>query len=226
MKSLHISLAVILLTGTAAKAACNRSSYQEAKLRCATSLKQNCIRDVYMALEGGGIDAATDALECSLGDFGDAMEMTTEEENRPPSPQPSTPQQTPSRRTTSTNQAKPTGGFHGISPFGQPQTNAPIMQAPGYPYPGMLPPQVEQMMKQMQKNYNPNPATTSCQGVTTSTQIGFDQNGNEASQSKLEKFEVVQIVRSQRNSGRTYFLSTNGYWYDAGYIKKSPNCNL
>ena len=208
MKSLSISLAVILLTGTAAEAACNRSSYQEAKLRCATSLKRDCIRQVYMALEGGGMNAATDALECSLGDFGDAMESIREEENREPSRTPSMPQQTPSRKNTSTNQAKPTGAFQGISPFGQPQTNTPIMQAPGHPYPGMLPPQVEQMMKQMQQNYAPQPAAASCQGVTTSMQIGFDQNGNEASQSKLEKFEVVKIIKSQRNSGELTSFQT------------------
>ena len=223
MKILRITLLAILMTSSSVKAACNKETYREAKIRCASSLKQDCILNVYTAIEG--IGAATDALECSLGDFGEAMEMTVEDET-PSQSQPNTNPKVPRRGTATSPTTTQPGSFQGIAPFGQNNSNIPTMQIPGNQYPSALPPHVVEMMNKMQQTYAPSQTQVSCQGVTTSALTGFDQSGNKSTKSKLEKFDVVQIVKSQQNGGRTYFLSTNGFWYDAGYIKKTAQCNL
>ena len=233
MKRIEIALLAILITGTtvarASEPACNVASYREAKIRCATSSKQSCISDVYIALEGGGVDAAMDSITCvgaSLKELGDAVESERGGENTPPATQSSATQQVPSSQRTIKNSTSSPGAFQGVAPFGQPQSNPTTMQSPAFQYPGTLPPQVTEMMRQMQQTYAPRLAPISCQGVTTSALTGFDQSGNESSDSRLEKFDVVQIIKAQQNGGRTYFLSTTGFWYDAGYIKKSSGCNI
>ena len=234
MKRFKITLLAIFITATtevrAAAPACNIASFREARLRCATISKRSCLKDVYMALEGGGVDEMADFITCAsaaMNGTGKAMQSEREAEQMPPANQRSTFQQAPQSGRAMNQPTNSPGSFQGVAPFGQSRSNAPTMQPPGvqYQYPGALPPQITEMMRQMQQTYAPR-HTPTCQGVTTSALTGFDQSGNKSSASRLEKFEVVQITKSQQNGNRTYLLSTNGFWYDAGYIKKDSACNL
>jgi len=222
-----IALATFL-AGNAANAACNQSSYREARLRCASSSNPKCEENVYRALEGETVSAMTDLLSCNLAVFGNAMKDANTGDSSGSQNAPSQPSMQPSPQEANSGRPQP-NAFQGIAPFNSGGFNQGQGASP-YPYPnsGLLPPSVVQMMQQMQSMYAPGAVQGQgqCQGVTTSKIKGYDQSGNQSSKSTLEKFEVIQIVRSQENNGRRYYLASNGFWYDAGYIKKSSGCNL
>jgi len=131
------------------------------------------------------------------------------------------------RSSTPTSNNSP-NQFNGIAPFGTSGTGAQNNTSARSMQNGMLPPSVMQMMEQFQTIGQPysQPKATSCQAVTTSTVTGFDQSGTEIAASTMNSHEIVQLVRSQQNNGKKYYLASNGFWYDSGYIKKSANCSL
>lgn len=229
-KKIASALLAIALPASAHAAQCNQKAWTEAKIRCATSPdKGKCYEDVYMAMAGysglyecrvGEMNKFTDFLEGGGldGAIKDAQGMTG-------SSQPS--------KSSNPGKGNSPGQFGGVAPFGSSNT-APINQMPTRSFqPGMLPPSVQQMMQQIQGQQlqsisQPYGQTqqNSCQGVTTSKITGFDQNGAAAPASAITSHEILQLVRSQQNNGRKYYLASNGYWYDAGFIKKMKGCSL
>ena len=228
-KSLAFLISFIL-PGSAYAAQCNQEAWTQAKLRCANlSDPQQCYANTYMAIAGyegfyecrvgemnkfadfvggGGLDSAIkDAQEVPGTEWGTSSNST---------------KSSPPANNSSPNQ------FNGVAPFSSNSPNAQNRMPARSMQNGMLPPSVMQMMQQFQTLGQPysQPQAANCQGVTTSTITGFDQNGAEAAASKMKSHEILQLVRSQQNNGKKYYLASNGFWYDAGYIKRGSNCSL
>ena len=229
-KKIASALLAITLPVSAHAAQCNQQAWTEAKIRCARSSdKQQCYADTYIAIAG-----YSGFYECRVGEMNKFSDFLKEGgiDGAVKDAQGMTGSSQPSKPSNPGNGNNP-GQFGGVAPFGT-SNAAPMNQMPTRSFqPGMLPPSVQQMMQQIQRQQlqsisQPYGQTqqTPCQGVTTSNITGFDQNGAVAPASTISSHEILQLVRSQQNNGRRYYLASNGYWYDSGFIKRMKGCSL
>ena len=231
---MRVKLFLLLISLTWANSAlagqCNKSAHSQAKMRCMDydgSRLQSCMITAYEAYNGSN----SGYYECQQNIFSDAFGTgSLEGAIRDAQEVPGTEWGTSTNSIKSSPPANNNSPkqFNGVAPFSPNSPNTQNRMPPRSMQNGMLPPSVMQMMQQFQTLGQPysQPQAANCQGVTTSTITGFDQNGAEAAASKMKSHEILQLVRSQQNNGKKYYLASNGFWYDAGYIKRGSNCSL